>query len=141
MRTTSECVQRSHCAARHTPTQTGHRTHLSGGRADSVHTATPDATKQSCLRRVRRCGVNWAIGQSPLTRLDFKFAVGEMSGIQFNSHRRSGRDTDKTVSSCLAWRCELASRVTDTSSPAPLFSSPTTARFICCEQVLRLHFQ
>ena len=24
-----------------------------------------------------------------------------------NSHRRSGRDTDKTVWSCLAWRCEL----------------------------------
>ena len=35
----SECVRRSHCAARHTPTQTRHRTHLSGGRADSIHTA------------------------------------------------------------------------------------------------------
>jgi len=32
-----------------TPTQTGHRTHLSGGRADSVHTATPETTKQSCV--------------------------------------------------------------------------------------------
>ena len=34
---------------RHTSTQTRHRTHLSGGRADSVHTATPGTTKQSCL--------------------------------------------------------------------------------------------
>jgi len=25
-----------------------------------------------------------------------------------NSHRRSGRDTDKTVLSCLAWRCEFS---------------------------------
>ena len=27
-----------------------------------------------------------------------------------NSHLRSGRDTDKTVLSCLAWRCELPLR-------------------------------
>ena len=25
-----------------------------------------------------------------------------------SSHRQSGRDTDKTVLSCLSWRCELA---------------------------------
>ena len=37
VRSASECVQRSHCAARHTPTQTRHRTHLSGDRTDSVH--------------------------------------------------------------------------------------------------------
>jgi len=30
VRSASECVRRSHCVARHTPTQTGHRTHLSG---------------------------------------------------------------------------------------------------------------
>jgi len=52
-----KCVRRSHCAAQHTPTQTRHRTHLSGGRADSIHTATPDTTKQSCLCRVWRGGV------------------------------------------------------------------------------------
>jgi len=28
-----------------------------------------------------------------------------------NSHRQSRRDTDKTVLSCLAWRCELALRI------------------------------
>jgi len=50
VRSVSECVQRSHCAAGHTPTQTRHRTHLSGetgGRADSIHTATPGTTKQN----------------------------------------------------------------------------------------------
>ena len=31
-----------------------------------------------------------------------------LSCRESNSHRRSGRDTDKTVLSCLAWRCELA---------------------------------
>ena len=31
------------------------------GRADSVHTSTPDTTEQSCLRRVWRGGVNWTI--------------------------------------------------------------------------------
>ena len=49
VRSASECVRRSHCAARHTPTQTRHRTHLSGCQADSIHTVTPDTTKQSCL--------------------------------------------------------------------------------------------
>jgi len=43
---------------------------------------------------------------------DFKFSVGdrlELSGIQFTPlKRRSGLDTDKTVLSCMAWRCELA---------------------------------
>ena len=32
-----------------------------------------------------------------------------LSCWEANSHRRSGRDTDKTVLSCLAWRCKLAS--------------------------------
>ena len=45
VRSASECVRRSHCAARRTPTQTRHRTHLSGGRADSIHTTTPNTTK------------------------------------------------------------------------------------------------
>ena len=31
-----------------------------------------------------------------------------LSCRESNSHRRSGRDTDETVLSCLAWRCELA---------------------------------
>jgi len=31
-----------------------------------------------------------------------------LSCRESNSHRRSGRDTDKTVLSCLVWPCELA---------------------------------
>ena len=58
VRSASECVQRSHCATGRTPTQTRRRTHLSDCRADSVHTATPDTTKQSCLCRVWRGGVS-----------------------------------------------------------------------------------
>jgi len=40
------------------------------------------------------------------------FSVGDSLQLscESNSHRRSGRDADKTVLSCLAWRCELASR-------------------------------
>ena len=34
------------------------RIHLSGGRADSVHTATPDTTRRFCLCRVWCTGVN-----------------------------------------------------------------------------------
>jgi len=41
-----------------TLTLNGHRTHLSGGRADSIHTATTDKTKQFCLCRVWRGDVN-----------------------------------------------------------------------------------
>jgi len=38
VRSASECVRRSHCAARRTPTQTGHRTHLSGRLSSHRHT-------------------------------------------------------------------------------------------------------
>ena len=41
--------------------QTRHRTHLSGCRSDSVHTATPDTTKLSSLCRVWRGGVRLAL--------------------------------------------------------------------------------
>jgi len=66
VRSTSECVRRSHCAARHTSTQTRHRTHLSGCRADSVHTAKPDTTKQPCLCCVWRGRANWTIATNVL---------------------------------------------------------------------------
>ena len=50
----SECVRRSHCAARHTPT-------LNALVGRSVHSATPDTTRRSCLCRVGCGGVNWSI--------------------------------------------------------------------------------
>ena len=50
-----------------------------------------------------------AVWEDLWTCSDFKCSVGdslELSGS--SSQRRSGRDTDKTVLSCLACRCELA---------------------------------
>jgi len=97
-----ECVRRSHCAARHTPAKTRHRTHLSGGRADSIQTATPDTTKQSCLCRVWCDGVNWTIAINVFP--DFKFSVGdslELSGIQFTLPKRTRH---RQHSFCRVWR-------------------------------------
>ena len=85
----SECVRRSHCATRHTLTQTRHRTHLSGDRADSIHTATPDTTKQSWLCRVLRGGVNWTIAINVFKVQNFLSAT-VLSCLESNSHRRSG---------------------------------------------------
>ena len=49
------CVAAATAAtSRRTPTQTRHRTHLSGGWSDSVHTATPDTTTKSRPCRVWR---------------------------------------------------------------------------------------
>ena len=60
---------RRHCAtARRTLTQTRHRTHLSGGRADSIHTAIPDTIKQSYLCRVQGRILWWGkLGSCPGT--------------------------------------------------------------------------
>jgi len=76
VRSASECVRRSHCAAGRTPTQTRHRTHLSGCRADSIHTAiTPDTTKQSCLSPVWRDAVNWTTASDRLNLLPAEHAL------------------------------------------------------------------
>jgi len=53
-------------------------------------------------------GVNWTIALNA-----FRFRIScrpatVLSCRESSSHRRSGRDTDKTVLSCLAWKCELA---------------------------------
>ena len=77
-------------------------THLSGGRADSIHTTKSDTTRRSCLCRVWCAGVNLTIA---LNVFRLQLSVGdslELSGIH-NLHRRSGHDTDKTVLSCLKW--------------------------------------
>jgi len=64
----------------------------------------PDTTKQSCLRRVWRDSVNWTIATNESATV--------LSCPESNSHRQSGRDTDKTVLSRLTWRCELALTLT-----------------------------
>jgi len=62
--------------------------------------SAPDTTRQSSLCRVWHDGVNLATWNylSPTVS----------SRRESSSHRRSGRDTDKTVLSRPAWRCELA---------------------------------
>ena len=61
----------------------------------------PDTTRQSCLSsclcRVWCAGVNWTIAVQTSNFL----SATVWSCREFNSHRRSGRDTDKTVLSCL----------------------------------------
>jgi len=64
---------------------------------------TPDTTKQCRRCRVWRGGVNWTIADN-VFRLHI-FCRRVLSCRESNSHRRSRRDTDKTV---LSWRCELA---------------------------------
>jgi len=68
----------------------------------------PDTTRRSCLRRVWRCGVNWTIALNVLMQTSDFLSATVFSCRESNSQRRRGRDTDKTVLSCLAWRCELA---------------------------------
>ena len=53
-----------------------------------------------------RDDVNWTIALIVQTSNFLSATV--LSCRESNSHRRSGRDTDKTVLSCLAWRCGLA---------------------------------
>jgi len=81
------------------------RRSASGGltHSDTERTATPDTTKQFCLCRVWRGGVNSAIAIDVSTLQMFCRRV--LSCRECNSHRRSGRDTDKTVLSCTTWRC------------------------------------
>jgi len=47
-----------------------------------------------------------------------------------NSHRGSGRDTDKTVLSCLAWWCELAFRVDAHGKREPVCATRERAPFL-----------
>jgi len=104
-RSASECFRRSNCAAGHTSTQTRHRTHLSGCRADSIDTATPETTKQFCLSCLAwTCELHNCYERVQTSTF---LSATVLSCRESNSHSRSGRDIDKTVLSCLAWRCEL----------------------------------
>jgi len=60
--------------------------------------------RQSC--RLWCPGVNWTIAVNVFGLQIFS----RRQSWQSSSQRRSGSDTDKTVLSCLAWRCELALR-------------------------------
>ena len=96
------------CAARHTPTLNA----LVGrsGRLSSHRRTRYDKTVlfMSCLL-VCRCELGDC---SECVQTSNFLSVTVLSCRECNSHSRSGRDTDKTVLSCLAWRCELALTLT-----------------------------
>ena len=107
MRSASECVRRSHRQCLRRPTHSdAERT----CRAVGPTQFTPDTTRQSCLCRVWCACVNWTIALN-VFRLPHFLSATVLSCRESNSHcqQQSGRDTDKTVLSCLAWRCQLAS--------------------------------
>ena len=87
-------------AARHTPTQYA----LVGGcRADSIHTATSDPTKQFSLCRVWRAGVNWTncSGSDQTSNIFVSDSLG-LSGIQFTPLKRTRHRRDRFVVSGVA---------------------------------------
>jgi len=70
----------------------------------------PHQTRQNspvCVVSARRGGVNYCYIRAQIANF---LSATVFSCRESNSHRRSGRDTDtdKTVLSFLAWRCELA---------------------------------
>ena len=71
----------------------------------------PDTTRRvlslSCL--LCRCELDDC--SERVQTLDFLSAAIMSCCRESNSHRRSGRDTDKTVLSCLAWRCDILALV------------------------------
>ena len=69
-----------------------------------IHTATPDTTKLSCLCRVRFGGVNGIPDNSRLSPTKNM----KSEHVSSNCPIHAGHDTDRTVLSCLVWRCELS---------------------------------
>ena len=68
------------------------------------HHARHDQTVLSVSRPLRRCELD---SRQLRTVADRKFEVWTRSEQSSNSHRHTGHDTDRTVLSCLVWRCEL----------------------------------
>jgi len=75
------------------------------GRLSSQRYARHDTTVLSVLCLVWRCELDTCYQRVQTS--DFSSAT-VLSCREYNSHRRSGRGTDKTVLSRLAWQCELA---------------------------------
>jgi len=79
-------------------------THLSGGRVDSIHIATSDTTVQSVSCLMYRYELDDC---SERVQTSNFLSATALSCRESNSHRRGRHDTDRTVLSGLAWRCEL----------------------------------
>ena len=105
VRSASECVRQSHCAAWHFPTDpTQNAPVWQSSRLNSHSHTRHDKNSPVCVVS----GVAVWTERLLLACSDFKFlSATVLSCRESNSHHRSGRDTDKTVLSCLAWRCEL----------------------------------
>jgi len=99
VRSASECVRRSHCAAGRTPTQTRHRTHLSGGRADSIHTTTPNTTK-TVLSVMYGVAV-WTIATNVLRLQIFR---RQQSSVVGNPIHTTEADATQTIQFYRVWR-------------------------------------
>ena len=95
----------SACAARHTPTLNA----LVGwsGRLSSHRHTRHDKTVLSVSCLVCRCELE-DCSERVQTSNFLSASATVLSCRESHSHRRSGGDTDKTVLSYLAWRCELA---------------------------------
>ena len=95
-RTSASCAGVRPAVAMRRPTQARRRTHLSGCRADLVHTATPDTTKQSCLCRVWCDGVNWTIAINVFKLQIFYRRQSRVAG-QFTPLKRARHRQDSFV--------------------------------------------
>ena len=72
----------------------------------AIHTACQTRQDGPVCVVSGRAGVNWTIALNVFELQIFRRRQPRVVGDPIRT-RRSGRDTDKTVSSCLAWRCEL----------------------------------
>jgi len=77
------------------------------GRLNSHHHTRHDKTVLSVSCLVSPCELDDCCERVQTSNF---LSATVLSCRESNSHRRIGRDTDKTVLSCLAWRCELALR-------------------------------
>jgi len=130
VRSASECVRRSHCAARHTPTQSV-LVWLSGRLSSHRRHTRYDKTVLSVSFLVCRCELDDC---SERVQTSNFLSATVLSCRESSSHRQSGHDTDKTVLSCLEWWSELAFTFLTCPSicacmHAEAFSDPLAAEF------------
>jgi len=74
----------------------------------SSHRHATDTTKLSCLCRVRFRGVNWIPDNSRLSPTENLKSERVNSSCPILTATPDTTQTDRTVSSCLVWRCELS---------------------------------
>ena len=68
----------------------------------------PDTTRRSCLCRVWSAGVNWTTALNVFRLRIFRRRQSSVVGNPIHTVAEADADTDKTVLSRLAWRCEWA---------------------------------